>query len=90
MPVAHVLEQLRALAPEGAHHTDTRERFADATIDALRVFVHGTVDGPDTLRRGEADEYRAGNDGDRRERQPPVDRKLNADRDQEPDDLQRR
>ena len=86
----HVVDQLTRFAAEGPHHADARERLAHAAVDDLGVLAHGAVDGPDPLRGPEADEYRAGDDGHRHQREPPVERHQHADADDEPDDGQRR
>ncbi len=74
VPAAHVVEELAHLAAERAHDANPRERLADAPVDQLGVLPHRAVDGPDAPREGEADQHHAGNDRERRQREPPVQR----------------
>ena len=74
VPAAHVVEQLAHLPPERPHDADAGERLAHPAVDLLDVLAHRAVDRPDAPREGEAHQHRAGDDRQRRQRQPPVQR----------------
>ena len=68
----HIVEQLADFPPKGPDDANSRERLAHAAVDLLHVFADRAVDRPDPAGEGEAHQHRAGNDGQRHERQPPV------------------
>ena len=90
LPAEHVVAQLARLARERADDADAGERLADAAVDAFDVLAHRSVDRPDAAREREADRHHAGDDGQRRQRQPPVQQQQDGHGDDQPDERDRR
>ena len=90
VPPAHVVEQLAHFPPERPDDANARERLADAAVDLFHVLANRAVDRPDAPRRDEAHQHRARDDGQRHQRQPPVQRQQHADGDDQPDERDRR
>ena len=85
MPSAQIFDELTQFTAERANHTDTGERFADASVDQFRVLPQRAIDRPHTTRLREAQEHDAGNNRQRHQRQAPVERREDDDRNEQAD-----